>query len=134
MQSMGSKLTAYLGQVRDKPFDWTTNNCSHFAYGWYASLGGQVAHPENLFNSKMAVRLALGDSAAFVTYIDGYLGIPSMPGAYAAVGDIVLVKLPELDIIALGICNGDLTACLSDAGKIVFGDLERVATWKMPNA
>lgn len=136
MQNIGSKLTSYLHQVQvqGRPFNWASNNCSHFAYGWYVYLGGQMAYPDHALTSRDVIRKSLGDPYAFIAYIERCLNLVSASGAYAAVGDIVLVKIPTLDIIALGICNGDLIACLSDSGGVAFESPERVATWKMPNA
>jgi aryl-alcohol dehydrogenase-like predicted oxidoreductase len=45
---MRAALGEYLAQREVRPFDWATNNCSHFAAGWVRHIGLSEVGPETI--------------------------------------------------------------------------------------
>lgn len=135
--SIPALLTSYLDGIDgSQPFDWTTNNCAHFAGNWWLQATGCDA----LLGLPMP---ATADAAApWLAQHGGSLaGVVGLRIAreridprLAQVGDVVIIGrgyAPTCGAAgigaALGICTGRLAAMLSVDGRRVFGPMVGVS-------
>lgn len=112
------------------PFTWGSNDCCTFAAAAIEAITGanpMAAAPS--YDSEVgAARLILraGDMHSLASE---FLGA-SMPPAFAAVGDVVLVENEGRE--ALGICNGTTVIGPSlDRGLVAIGMSAALAAWKI---
>lgn len=107
------KLTLFLMEKRQQPFDWATNNCAFFACDWIAILTG--FDPARPF--RRCVKSALSAERAFASEggVEGIAtricveqGWPECPVSHARRGDVAVVDTEHGP--ALGVVVGSQTA------------------------
>lgn len=138
MSDTAALLTSYLGRIDgSQPFDWSTNNCAHFAGNWWSVVTGNDA----LLGLPMP---ATADAASpwLVQHGSSLCDLVSLRLArrrldprLAQAGDVVIIGrgyAPTCGAAgigaALGICTGRLAAMLSIEGRVVFGPMVGVSS------
>ena len=121
--SVAGDLCDYLQEHRAARFDWRALNCATFAAGWVRratgvdALAGLAATGDALHCARLARTLG-GLRAA----VSSRLGLAEKPAAFAAIGDVVLVRESDNGAPAtggaLGICCGRTVACLAAGGGL----------------
>ncbi|HEY1395968.1 DUF6950 family protein, partial [Roseateles sp.] len=103
-------LTAFLAGLPRVHTKWIDTSCAHFAARWVQTVEGVdvtvgVKPPASKADAARILRRA-GGYEAFVTR---QLGRDTIAAAYARLGDLVLLPLPDAEpgAMALGICAGN---------------------------
>lgn len=130
-------LASYLDSINGAvPFDWSTNNCAHFAGNWWQLAAGRdpmlgLAMPATS-EAAADCLAAMGSSLAAV--VGRRLERQRIDPRLAQAGDIVIIGrgyAPSCGAAgigaALGICTGRLAAMLSIDGRVVFGPMVGVS-------
>ena len=126
------QLSDWLAEREAQPFDWTANNCCHFAAAWVAHATGRnpMAGLPTTPNARAALRLVreLGGSVASAWSLR--LGRPPIAPGLAQVGDVVLVPstaitataadMPQADGTGsvVGICAGRTVILMDQHGAV----------------
>ena len=130
-------LASYLDSINGSvPFDWSTNNCAHFAGNWWQLATGADA----LLGLPMP---AAADAAppwlvqhggSLADLVAARIGRQRIDSRLAQAGDVVIIGrgyAPSCGAAgigaALGICTGRLAAMLSIEGRVVFGPMVGVS-------
>lgn len=127
-----SLLDDYVQTHAQVPFDWHLHNCATFATRWVElATGVQLQVPDT-----PTVRHALRS----VVQIGGLhadackqLGEP-VPGAFARVGDFVLLKLPRSRgrvAKVFGVCLGGVVAGQGARGLVMVPITQAEAAWRV---
>lgn len=103
-------LETFLRERRAMPFAWGTNDCAIFAADCVLAMTGtDVALPElRKHRTELQAARALKKHGGLAGIATAALG-DALPAAMAGIGDVVLSKAGERDMLA--ICNG--TTCLA---------------------
>jgi hypothetical protein len=115
---------------KDKPFKWGEHDCVLWAANVVAAITGEDYGAEwrGTYDSALsAARLleSLGGAEALVTK---FLGQP-IPVAMANVGDVLLLKQGDWDMLA--ICNGQTMLAPGPKGLAVHSTLSALKAWKV---
>lgn len=111
------------------PFEWGRNDCSLFACDAMLAMT-EVDHAaafRGYTTAREALRL-IKDHGGLRAIASAALG-ESVAPAYAAVGDLVLVKNNGRELLA--ICNGTNVIAPGKSGMVVLGMDAAVAAWKV---
>lgn len=122
------RLEAFTRERASMPFAWGTNDCATFAAACVEAMTGVRPLPElRGYSALQAVRLIeeRGGLRGIATEV---LGEP-IPAAFAAVGDVVLVRMGKAD--ALGICNGSCAMGPGEAGIEMAAMGAVMAAWRV---
>ena len=138
MINIPTLLDSYLGGIDgSRPFDWSRNNCAHFAGAWWHLATGNDA----LLG--LAMPAAAEDAPACMAEMGSSLGAvvglrlarERIDPRLAQAGDVVIIGrgyAPSCGSAgigaALGICTGRLAAMLSTEGRVVFGPMVGVSS------
>lgn len=120
---MSARLTTYLASLDNRPFDWASFNCCHFAAGWVESVTGRnpMAELDVTPDLRSARRLIQSLGGTLADAWTKQLGRePLATPNLAQVGDVVLLKLPGDAGNAVGICAGGVVAVATTEGAIAF--------------
>ena len=136
--SINAALASYLDAATRAPFSWRTNNCCHFAAGWWLCMTGvdalagfampvgPLAARHLLLTAGGSVPPAGGPGRALLSLVGCRTGRASVMPHWAQVGDLVAMSVggPGSDInagtgVALGICCGRTAVLLGDDGTTV---------------
>ena len=120
------QLTAYLDSIDgSKPFCWQTNNCSHFAAGWWRVATGAdpllgLAMP---VSAASAPRWLYRQGTSFADLVAARLKRPRINPLQAQAGDLVIVSAVGCGAggvgAALGVCTGRLVTMLGTDGQLM---------------
>lgn len=104
------RLEAFVRERMDMPFAWGTNDCAIFAADCVRAItGADVALPSlRLHRNEVQAARSLKKHGGLAGIATAALGQP-IPAALAGIGDVVLSKACERDMLA--ICNG--TTCMA---------------------
>lgn len=129
---VGVRLDAYAQRQRERgAFDWGTNNCCHFAAGWVRECEGLDAMPLLLTPDRKAALRLIQSYGGLAAAVSQQLGRAPIAPAHAAVGDVLLFKLPG-GMPALGLCNGRKAFLLTPEGSLgTAPTLEAARAWRI---
>lgn len=134
--SINAALVRYLDTATREPFSWPTNNCCHFAAGWWHLMTGVdalagFAMPAGPLAARHLL-LAHGDGGqtpyapawALLGLVGQRTGRAWMMPQFAQVGDLVAMSVDGLGNaagvgLALGICCGRTAVLLGAEGTTV---------------
>jgi len=120
------KLRGYLETHAERPFDWATWNCCHFASDWVQQATGVDlllrfrAQCTGLLTAQRILGRKGGVGGFFARVCNRY-GFAQVHRYYAGRGDLVLFKAEE-GACAVGICCGESFAAVG-AGGIEYRDM-----------
>jgi len=118
-------------QLRDKPFDWGTHDCAHFAAACIESMTGEdlMQQWHGRYNSKKEAAFMLKQNR-FIKTLEGavkqQLGQPMLP-MFAQVGDLLLVRVVTGK--ALAICTGKTAVAAGPDGVATIPMRDWIQAW-----
>lgn len=134
--SKAKQLTAFLAERQRAPFSWAGGNCGHFAAAWMKvaegldAMAGLPVTP----NKKAAERL-VRRRGGYAALVSRQLGRDPIGAAFAQLGDLVLLPLPDAgpDAKALGVCAGaGMAAFVTEHGDVAYLALARAeCAWRV---
>lgn len=112
--SRARQLDHYLTQVQARAFDWAAWNCCHFTAAWVQQLSGRdVMAGLPAMNSQLTAHRVIGQlGGSLQAAWTRQLGPEPMRPALAQVGDVVIVRVDDVE--AVGICCGRTAAVLTE--------------------
>lgn len=127
-------LDSYLNGFSEPEFDWSKNNCGHFAAGWVKMTEGVdrlngVVFPEK---HEDIVDMIIHSYGSMLDMISKLMGRYPISPSFAVRGDLVFSPTPSGCGGMLGICNGSTAVFLREGSGIVALRM-RVAThaWRV---
>jgi hypothetical protein len=133
IMTISHKLHKFLQQYVPKPFDWGTNNCSHFIAEWVRYTGRECDMSLiPAFDSQAATRrffVEQNDNLADLISVS--LGASPQAKSFAAIGDVVLVRIESIDFVGIGIYQGPEVLILGDDGVPKFVNAPVEAVWRI---
>jgi hypothetical protein len=118
-------------------FDWSNNNCCHFAARWVERVSGFDPMQElpSTPTARDALRLIKSLGGDLESAWSTCMGLDSFPPAFACDGDLMLVDVDEISEgggAVIGICSGRHAVALGVDGKAVFLPRTRAqCAWKV---
>lgn len=136
--STAALLSSYLDSIDGSvPFDWSTNNCAHFAGNWWQAATGNdallgLAMPST---AEAAGPWLVQHGSSMSDLVGLRVARRRLDPRLAQAGDVVIIGrgyAPTCGVAgigaALGICTGRLAAMLSIEGRVVFGPMVGVSS------
>ena len=125
--STAALLASYLDSIDGSvPFDWATNNCSHFAAGWWQAVTGAdplhgLAMPAD---AAAAAQWLAQRGTTLADLVAQRIARPRIDPRLAQPGDLVIVAAVGCGMgAALGVCAGRLAAVLGIDGRLIRGPM-----------
>lgn len=129
------RLTQFLAEHDNAPFDWATHNCCHFAARWVKNVTGRdpMAGLPVTRDVRAARRLLRGLGGTMVDAWTAQLGYgPLASPKLAQTGDVVLLPMLERDGAVMGICAGGVAVVATAEGAIAFVPMADVThAWRI---
>lgn len=113
-------------------FEWSSNNCCHFANAWVKSVEGRdaLAGLPQLGDRRSTLRTLVRLFGTLEFAVSRQLGREPVPVSLAQVGDLVLIRHEEVK--ALAICAGRTAVMLSEDEGIVHALMDyAVCAWRV---
>lgn len=123
-------LDAHVEHHRDLMFVWGSNDCCTFAADWVATVRGvdPMADLRGLHTALAAAR-AISDAGGLLAAVTARMG-PALPGTFAQVGDVALVRHGN-DHVSMGVCVGPYVTAPGDAGLLMVPISQAEAAWRV---
>jgi hypothetical protein len=122
------RLESFAAARRAVPFTWGVNDCALFAADAVEAMTG-VRHLQELRHANVRQALATQRAAGGLAAIASQALGASMPPAFAAVGDVVLLANGKRP--ALAICNGTSAIGPGPLGMVALPMAQAVAAWRV---
>ncbi|MET3465660.1 DUF6950 family protein [Variovorax atrisoli] len=138
---MTKNLDDFIAARRDVPFEYFRHDCAHIAADWIIACTGKdpladlrAADAPLGRKSLLAAMRAVRAAGGFLSAANERLG-PSLPGAMAQRGDVVLArsggKVGRVSGYSFGICTGAHIAAPA-VDRLAFLPISKgVATWRI---
>ncbi|MET3476300.1 DUF6950 family protein [Variovorax atrisoli] len=138
---MTKNLDDFIAARRDVPFEYFRHDCAHIAADWIIACTGndpladlRAADAPLGRKSLLAAMRAVRAAGGFLSAANERLG-PSLPGAMAQRGDVVLArsggKVGRVSGYSFGICTGAHIAAPA-VDRLAFLPISKgVATWRI---
>jgi hypothetical protein len=98
-----TRMESFVRERQCMPFEWGTNDCAVFAAAFVHAITGVDFAPARRHKTELQAARELKKRGGLIGIATAALGDP-LPPLMAAVGDVVLSKAGERDMLA--ICNG----------------------------
>lgn len=124
------RLNNKLQELKDKPFEWGTHDCCLFAANIALELTG-VDYADifrGRYTTAVGAMLLLKPYPGVEGYVTSRLG-ESIPVGMAQRGDVVTIETKHG--VALGVCDGLLSAFVSPSGLIWVKTQECLNSWRV---
>lgn len=124
------RLNSKLQESKDKPFEWGDHDCCLFAADVALELTG-IDYADtfrNKYSNAVEAMFLLKPYGGIEGYVTSRLG-GSINVAMAQRGDVVTTETEYG--IALGVCNGLLSAFVSPSGLVWYETLECLNAWRV---
>ncbi len=123
-------LDAHIATRASTPFTWGLHDCCVFAADWVAAVRGTdpMADLRGLA-SALDARRALDAAGGILAAVVARMGQP-VPGAFAQVGDVALVRHGE-GRLSMGICLGAYVTAPGERGLLMVPIDDAEAAWRV---
>jgi hypothetical protein len=125
LQDWPERLSDYIEQCRDRPFEWCVHDCATMALGAVEAMTGQRLMETPYSDARGAA--AYMASPGIAATVDGLL--EAEPTAFAQRGDVVLLLIDGRQ--TLGVCIGGEAAAPGEAGLVTVPMRLATAAWRV---
>lgn len=129
-----TKLFDFINKVKERPFKWGKWDCCIFGISALESMTDELPLKSHWKNKKEAMDFIDSEGGTLNKIASKYLkdwGLDVIDKMFITAGDICIVKEEQTGEDIIGVCTGNMIACVCEEGFTFKGNLNAKKVWRV---